>query len=294
MTDRLRQFGWNRIQFKAPAQWEIGQIGKHHLVLEDESGPAMEIKWGNVKGRFSHKAHLKRLVTSQSRRLKGHISEWFLPPHWEKALSGFETRGFLWQTTDGAGGRGAILYCPHCRNATLIQFFGDSSTKREKVWLTVLRSIKDHRKDGRLLWSVFDIKARLPADFILMRFRFEAGKFELVFNDGLQYIHLQRWAPAAAILAGRDLNWFSGTIPEFAAGKPPFVEENDENALEWSVSPGGNWRRLLCRLKPNPSYFWFRLWHLKDMNRILSVRAESKRPLDFQLLGQISTDYESL
>ena len=254
----------------------------------------MEVKWASVKGRFSHKAHLKRLVASQSRNLKRRIAEWYLPPPWQKALADFEARGFLWQAEDGASGRGAILFCRGCRNATLIQFLGAGSAKRENVLLNVLRSFQDHRQDGRMLWSIFDIKAQLPGDLMLLRYRFEAGKYELVFNDGRQYIYLQRWAPAAAILAGRDLVWFSGTIPEFAAGPPPAPLKDDCRTVEWSISPGGNWGKMISRYKPKPSYFWFRLWHLIDKNRILSVRAESKHPLDFQLLNRISAGYESI
>jgi hypothetical protein len=51
---------------------------------------------------------------------------------------------------------------------------------------------------------------------------------------------------------------------------------------------------MICRLKVKPSYFWFRLWHLEDKNRILGVRAESKHPLDFQLLKRICSGYDSL
>ncbi len=293
MTINWKQVAWNGIRFKTPPLWEIGQIGTRHLILEDEAGPVMEVKWGSVKGTFSHRAHLKRLAASQSRNIKGHIAEWFLPPPWEKALAGFETRGFLWQATD-ASGRGAILFCQACRNATLIQFFGDSSAKHEKVLLTVLRSFQDHRQDGRILWSIFDIRVKLAEGFRLLRYRFEAGKYELVFNDGMQNIHLQRWAPAAAILGGRDLIWFSGTIPEFAVGQPPLLTLDDSKAVEWSISPAGKWRRMIGRLKVKPSYFWFRLWHLEDKNRILSVRAESKHPLDFRLLNRICAGYESL
>ena len=293
MTINWKQVAWNGIRFKTPPLWEIGQIGTRHLILEDEAGPVMEVKWGSVKGTFSHRAHLKRLAASQSRNIKGRIAEWFLPPPWEKALAGFETSGFLWQAAD-ASGRGAILFCQACRNATLIQFFGDSSAKHEKVLLTVLRSFQDHRQDGRILWWIFDIRVKLPEGFRLLRYRFEAGKYELVFNDGMQNIHLQRWAPAAAILGGRDLIWFSGIIPEFAAGQPPLLTVDDSKAVEWSISPAGKWRRMIGRLKVKPSYFWFRLWHLEDKNRILSVRAESKHPLDFRRLNRICAGYESL
>ena len=293
LTDHWKQVAWNGIRFKAPAEWEVSQIDARHLVLEREAEPVMEVKWGSVKGNFSHKAHLKRIVASQSRKLKGRVAEWFLPPPWQKALAGFETSGFLWQT-DNASGRGAILFCPVCRNATLVQFFGQNSAGHETLLLTVLGSFQDHRHDDRILWSIFDIQANLPARLRLLRYRFEAGRYELVFNDGAQRIHLQRWAPAAAILGGRDLIWFCGTIAEFSAGQPRLPDDGDPKVVEWCISPTGSWQRMLRRLKAKPSYFWFRLWHLENQNRILSVRAESKHPLDIQQLQRICAGYESL
>ena len=64
MTDGMKQVAWNGIRFKAPRPWQIGRIGTRHLVLEDAGGPVMEVKWGPVKGKFSHAAHLKRLAAS--------------------------------------------------------------------------------------------------------------------------------------------------------------------------------------------------------------------------------------
>jgi hypothetical protein len=288
-----KTFAWNGIRFKAPADWELSEIDPRRLLLEMEAQPVMEVKWGAVKGNFSHKAHLKRLVVSQTRKLKGRIVEWFIPPPWQKALAGFETRGFLWQG-QSTGGRGVILYCRTCRTATLLQFIGESSATYEKKLLTILKSFKDHRQDGCILWAVFDITARLPDKFKLLRYRFEAGKYDLVFSDGIQKIHLQRWAPAAVILGGRDLIWFSSTIPEFAAAKPPSLAVDESNTVEWNASPEGKWRRVLSRLQGKPSYFWFRLWHLDDKNRILGIRAESKHPIDFELLNRIAAAYDSL
>ena len=293
MADNWRQVAWNGIRFKTPRHWEIGQIGARYLIFENEAGAVMEVKWGSVKGSFSHKRHLKRLVASQARRRRVRIAEWYLPPPWERALTGFETSGFLWQTEKGGVGRGAILFCQACRNATLIQFFGDATPEREKVLLTVLKSFQDHRQDSRILWSVFDIKVTLPEAFKLLHYRFETGKYGLEFNDGMQNIHLQRWAPAAAILSGRDLVWFSATIPEFAARPPQSASLDDANVLEWSASPADKWQQRISRLKVKPSYFWFRLWHLEDKNRILSVRAASKQPLNFKMLKRICAGYDS-
>lgn len=253
----------------------------------------MEVKWGPVKGTFSHRAHLKRLAALQSRRDKISVAEWILPPPWEATLADFEAGGFLWQSP-AASGRGAILFCAVCRTATLIQFFGDSSLKREKVFLAVLKSFRDHSQDGWLPWSIFDIRATLPQSLQLEQFRFEAGKFELVFTAGRHNIYLHRWAPAAALLAGRDLVAFAGTVPEFTRGAPRSLTVNDCDAIEWEIIPANDWWRKLSRFKVKSSYFFFRLWHLDKQNRILGVRAEGKYPVDILQVNQICEHYESL
>ncbi len=253
----------------------------------------MEVKWGPVKGRFSHKAHLKRLAALHSRSVKGRIAEWFLPPHWQTALADFEISGFLWQG-EAAIGRGAILFCPVCRNAALIQFFRYNSSDQEKIISAVLKSFCDHRQDSLTRWSVFDIRVTLPESLKLTKFRFDAGKFELGFAYGRQSIYLHRWAPAAALLCGGDLIGFTRTVPEFSAGRPQPLTTDCYDAFEWCIFPASDWQRRLSRLKVTPSFFWYRLWHVTEKNRILGIRSESKYPLDSQLLEQISTDYESI
>ncbi len=293
LTNTWKQLAWNGIRFEAPAQWDVGQIGAHHLILEDQNGPVMEVKWGAVKGRFSHRAHLKRLAALQSRRNQISVAEWILPPPWEATLADFEAGGFLWQSP-AASGRGAILFCPVCRTATLIQFFGDSSVDREKVFLKILKSLRDHRQDGWLLWSIFDIRATLPQALKLHRFRFEVGNFELAFTAGRDQICLHRWAPAAALLAGRDLIAFAGTIPEFARGTPQPTTLKNCEAIQWEQKPVDNWWRKLDRFKKKPSFYSFWMWYLEEQNRILGVRAEGKGPVDAQLAKQVYEHYESL
>ena len=293
MTDQWKKIAWNGIRFKVPPLWEIGRIGNRHLLLEDEAGPVLEVKWGTVKGNFSHKAHLKRLSALQTGNIRGRIAEWFLPPPWQRALAAYEASGFVWQSKN-AGGRGAILFCPVCRSATLIQYVGDSSPEREKVLLAVLKSFRDHSPDGMTRWEVFDLRFKLPAALALLHHRFDAGRYELIFSDDRQKVQFYRWAPAAALLGGRDLIWFCGKVPDFSAGRPEMLIIDGCTAVEGNVSPPNDWRRVIRRLKATPSFFWYRLWHLQDKNRILGVRAESRHALDFQLLNQICIDYESL
>jgi len=293
LTAKWKEVAWNGVRFKTPANWEIVQIGTRHLILENEMVPVMEVKWGPVKGRFSHKAHLKRLAAIHSKSVKGSIAEWFLPPHWQTALSGFEISGFVWQG-EAAIGRGAILFCPVCRNAALIQFFRYGSSDQEKTVVAVLNSFRDHRQDGLVRWSVFDIRATLPETLKLTKFRFDAGKFDLGFAHGKQSTHLHRWAPAAALLNQGDLVAFAQKVPEFSAGQPRPQVIDGYDALDWWVSPASEWQRRMSRLKPNSSFFWYRIWHVTEKNRILGIRSESKYPLDAHLLDQVFSDYESI
>jgi hypothetical protein len=206
-----KEIAWNGIRFVVPAAWEPGRIGPRHLVVESDAGPAMEIKWGPVKGRFSRRAHLRRL--SKLTRARGAaLREWTPPQDWLQALTRFECTGFAWEAGSEAA-VGAILHCPACRTASVIQFFqppGRRGATGQAV--AVLASLRDHRDDGRVAWAVYDIHALLPSGFALARHRFEAGRFFLEFRANRRTIGLFRWAPAAVLLRDRDLSRFAETV----------------------------------------------------------------------------------
>ena len=200
-----REIAWNGARLSTPAAWEVAKIGPRYLLLADQEEPAMEIKWERVKGRFSHRTALRRL-----RSLHGNsVQESPLPDEWKQPLNGFIVTGFTWQA-ETRGGRGAILYCPACGNATLIQFFRTFSSPGNKTCLRVLASFQDHSLDDQVRWSLFDIRAQIPAEFRLVRYRFEAGRFEMHFGSKGQRIALYRWGPASALLDNGDGTWSVG------------------------------------------------------------------------------------
>ena len=285
-----KEIAWNGIRFRVPLSWEIARIGARHLILEEDSDPAMEVKWGFIQGRFSHRVYLKRLGAFRSRQLKKTITEWVLPEKWEKALAGFQARGFSWQTQK-KGGRGVILYCSMCHNAALIQFFHSKSSTSGKIPLEVLGTFQDHREDGLTLWAVYDIRAVVPAYFKLVGHRFETGNYELTFAHRDQKIFLYRWAPASILLAERGLKQFAEAISDFSAGEPVPVNMDGGPAVELSLSPRIKW---LSRFRVKPCFHWLGLWHLEKKNRILGVKMQGKRPFDIQMLDRVCVGYESL
>ena len=80
------------------------------------------------------------------------------------------------------------MYCPNCRNATLIQFFQKRSNPSQASTVDILASIRDHRSDGQILWAAYDIRALMPETYQLESYRFEAGQYELDFTEGSQHV----------------------------------------------------------------------------------------------------------
>ena len=288
-----KEIAWCGVRFKTPPDWHLSQIGIRYLALDDQSGPVMEIKWAPVKGKFSKKAQLKKLASLQKRQVRKSIQPKPVSAAWESALTDFETSEFSWQAS-AIRGRGLILFCPTCRNATLIQFFQQKAQNDDLNAVKVLKTFRDHRADGQVLWAAYDIRALVPESFQLKRYRFEAGQYELDFANGSEHIILHRWAPASVLLRQQDLVQFVKMVAGFGKSEPVSGSIAGCETVEWSVSPVTAWQRWLSRFKQKASYHWLGFWHLEAKNRILGIRAEGKKPLDTELLDRIFTHYESI
>jgi hypothetical protein len=284
-----KEIAWNGIRFVVPAAWEPGRIGLRHLVIESDAGPAMEIKWGLVKGRFSRRAHLRRL--SKLTRARGAaLREWVLPQDWLQALSRFECTGFAWEAGSEAA-VGAILRCPACRTASVVQFFqppGRSRAAGEAA--AVLASLRDHRDDGRVAWAVYDILALLPSGFAPIRHRFEAGRFFLEFRAQRRTISLFRWAPAAVLLRDRDLSRFAETVAGLDGMEFRSTAVAGAPAVEGRERAAGVARRLASALGLRPVRS-ARIWHVPARNRILGIVVEGRFAIDPGVMETVQGEY---
>jgi hypothetical protein len=294
----LKQVAWNGIRFMAPTRWEAGQIGRQYLLLGNDSGPVLEVKWHRIKGKFSHRAQLKRLAR-QGRGKKGRtIKESPLPGEWERALEKYQAMGFDWQGPS-VGGKGVILYCRECRTATLLQFYLAGRNPREseeamKVSAPLLSSFQDHAENTPQLYAIYDIKAVIPENFQLSYFRFTSGEFELRFKCKRQSVTLYRWGLASILLQNSDLARFAGKRIHLPEDTPEVVGPPGGAAIEWQwVEDSGRrswWRNIIA----SPFLRKLRIWHLEKEDRILGVSMEGKAIADFRLYEQICADYETV
>jgi hypothetical protein len=283
----FHEIAWNGVRFVAPADWSPAEMGPRYLMLEQASAPILEIKWGKIKGSFSHARHVQQLSTRHKKNMGKTIRNWTLPADWQQALGSFQAGGFQWQGSQFSG-MGATLYCPICQTATLIQFYRSHPAIDEPVASALLASFQDHCRDDQTLWSVFDIHADVPSFLKLWRHRFTAGYFELKFTSKTHTVVLNRWGPASILLAGKDLVRFAMSVASLPASTPPPVFDEDLQAVQWSFPrAAGRWPRLLNRIKITPFPQQLRMWHLEEKNRILAVRVEGRRPLPSPVFSMI-------
>jgi len=286
----LKKIAWNGIHLSVPSTWELGRIDTRHLLFDNHAGPAMEIKWGPVKGHFSHRSHLKKLIAHQKHHADKNLEEWHLPPTWESALSNFIAKGFSWQSRT-ENGRGAILFCPSCKTAVMFQVFNIADHMTDEIILETLKSLQDHRNDDQTAWTVFDIHALLPKTFQLNDYQFKPGNYKLAFIDGFQTVKLFRWAPASAFLSQTDLSQFAANALEFNRENMATTSFLEHPAVEWRsniISGRHNW---LYRFKQKPVFHWLRVWHVAEKNRILGICLDSKKPIDANMMTNICTNY---
>jgi len=286
----LKDIAWNGIHLSVPPTWELGRIDTRHLFFDNHTGPAMEIKWGPVKGRFSHRSHLKKLITRQKKHPGKTLEAWQLPPTWKNALSNFVAKGFSWQS-GAENGRGAILFCPSCKTALMFQIFNIAGHMADTSLIEMLKSLQDHRNDGQTAWTVFDIHALLPKTFKLDDYQFKPGKYALTFSDRWQTIKLFRWAPASAFLSQTNLYRFAANALEFSHANLVATSFLGHPAVERQSNPIAGWYNWLYRFKRKPAFHWLRVWHVVGKNRILGIRLDSKKPFDAHLVADICGNY---
>jgi len=291
---KWRQIAWNGVRFDTPMDWEIGKIGHRYLMLETPRGPVMEVKWAPVKGKFNLRTQLKHLAASQGRQLRKSLREEKLPTDWARAVERYDSLGFAWRN-DSLGGRGAVLYCPGCRKAVLLQFFEKTGQRPFAQADQVLASFDDHNEGRKTLWSVFDIHAEVPVVYHLKRFRFEAGAYELSFSNRQSQLTLQRWGPAAVLLKDGGLEGFEQRCLGLSANRSVTFKKRSPLTVELENGlPSGLFPRLYRRLQRHPLYRCQRLWHEVDKNRILGVRLEGRHPVEAEVLDGICKTYATV
>jgi len=295
-TDNMhwREIAWNGVRCEIPDYWDVAEIGPRYLMFADKSEPVLEIKWERIKGRFSHRSQLRRLTVQHKKKFGKTVKEVPLPSEWKTLLNDFSSVAFAWHVAE-ISGMGAVLYCPACKTATLIQFFQAASEHPDTIARHILGSFQDHPQDNQVIWALYDIRALIPIEFDLIKYRFDAGYYELVFSNKKLKITLERWGPASALLRNRDLEEFASMMSGHASREPFPAVRTGPDAVEWVVSRPATWLARMGNIgRLKVSGGCHRFWHSKEKNRIFGVKIEGKESVDAELFDRICDDYGSI
>lgn len=263
-------------------------------MLEDEVGPIMEVKWHRTKDRFSPQSQLNRLSALHKNKPGRTIKEIPVPSGWKRVIDRYESLCFSWYG-ETIGGTGIVLYCPTCRNSTLMQFFQRKAHITDKMITQLLASFQDHPQNDQTSWAVYDITARIPREFQLVKYRFEAGEFELKFALKGNKVTLYRWGPASIILREQDLLQNASKMFGMSQTDLQYSKADGRNMVDSNISPSlPSWVRISNFLKFNPLYAKSRIWHLEDKNRLLGVKMDGRKPIDPVVFEQICGFYDSV
>lgn len=286
---------WNGITVSTPADWDIASIGRQYLLLANPEGPCLEIKWGAVRGRFSHRAQRRRIAAGGRSGKPISVKETELPEQWRTALSGFHTSGFVWEDQT-ATGHGLILHCSKCRQATLIQFLlskkaGSSTGVSHDIQRRLLQSFRDHSDSPMQLLSIYDIRGRLPRDFKLQRYRFSPGNFTITLARPSATVTLYRWGLASLSLQHKTLRQFGEEHISMTRTATRKREDALGSRMHWRHSVNSWMARLTCRLNRSFPVQGVTLWHLPEEDRILGVQAAGKTSAIHDLENTIVENY---
>ena len=276
-----QEIGWNGLVVQLPATWQPTVIYPAYLFFEHEGKPVFEIKWQNVRGRFSAEKALGQIQESLPKETR--LNKWDLPEDLRQLVSSFTAEGFQLQQ-DNYLGHGLVLFCPACKQATLLQWYIETG-KNRSLLVHILGSLKDHSETQEQLWSLYDIRAWLPADALLRSHEFLPGKYTLSFDYKGVVLTLYRYKPAAVLLEKESISEFGS---KFMETKP--MDEGNGWATWQTKAEGIN--LLLAKLRRKPLWNWMRLWHDPEHNVILGVKAEGKYSTKHDWLGKICNDYK--
>ncbi len=286
------EIAWNGVAFFKPVAWEIATIGKKYMMIGTQAHPRMEITWGRTQKPASRQQDIIKL---QSRIRKQHLTSvdtWTPPKDWLQALSSYKTSGFTWKRPDRTS-YGLIISCLSCQRVSLIQFFQNIDAS-DNLFVTaprILSSFIDHEKGDSQQWAVFDVRATLPTGFQIKTYQFSPGFIEMVFFARGQRISLYRWSPATVLLSGKKLADFAESFQLYPGSSSNNVL--DSNRIEWEHSPSsGLWNRFAAFLSGRFSHHRILIRHDPENNRILAIKAESRKQLDSGRFDRIFSSYE--
>ncbi|TVQ97792.1 MAG: hypothetical protein EA399_12205 [Desulfovibrionales bacterium] len=315
---------WNGLLLRVPPSWTPAVLDKYYLLVEDDQGPVMEVKWGKIRGKLSFDKVFQKL----SKELKG--AEFFsgdggesqdpsgrddskpaeetIPRPWAEAVAELERRmaeqevraqPIFWRVRDHleselpakniTAGRGAVVHSSVSGLAWMIQFYEAGGRSVVEDAIAILHSLQNPDPNHWLPWELFGIRFRTPPWLELAAHSFKAGRYRLEFkNRGWKSptrLVLERIAPARAVLKGKGLReWAEAYYAKELGSLRALDTTRSSVEVRWQKPPSG-WTRRGSRA-------FIRL--SEDGRMILAMFLLQARLAELNEFGSIGNTYATI
>lgn len=278
-----REIGWDGIRLNISPDWYPVAIHSRFLHFERQHRPIFTIKWQQIRGRYDPDRTLNKVKKSLSRS-GTEYAPWPVPQEWQCSLQPYIHQGFYWEG-NGEEGIGLLLYKRTTRRALLLQMYGRDNAL--PILESLVAGLRDQQEETEHLWSVFDIRIKLPREAERTGHEFLPGSFRLHFSLAGQSVTYYRFKPAAELLRRQSLHDFGRKIT-----KEGTLERVDEPVfIQWRQfsAPGG----FLARLRRKPASSRTRLWQIPKHNVILGLKVRGAQPMSDHQFEQLCSGYSA-
>ena len=279
---------WNGIFLRHPASWNVARIAPDQIQWSDDALATLEIHWAPHRGAYDEARVLRRIGKRARRKGLPAPTPWQAPQTWTASLSAYRVTGFIWRRSE-ADGCGLLIYCPQCRRLSLLQIHPPLTQHPESI-PRLLASFNDHPSGAETPLALFGVRAQLPAGAKLHRFRFETGRYRLLWRKARIRIGLHRWAPAAAILDQTPLLSFIQNQFSVPAAGLTVTERGGEQVVDGIWSAGGplpiRWQRFRFQR-------YLRVRHTPPHNSLLGIEVSGRGRGLGPLFERLAETYET-
>lgn len=282
----FRQLCWNGLHLKTPGDWQSIISGSRHILFEKDFQPVLEIRWEQSTHQPWHEQLLR--ISNRLTAELGKTVTAIRPPKQFTRIGRHFTFTFLsWQKDDIPNA--ALCLCPTCNTLVFIRFL-DQSLSFLPLLAEVLETLRCHEeKSTSTEWRIQDFSLRLPPTFALDTFKMAAGLTSISFTDSSLSLKVYRLAPAGEHLHRQ-------TLPEILSRLHDWKQQqllchDSENTCD-CTSRLNTCQQLLFRLHRKKPFFWSRIWHLPEHNRLLAMVFESSRPIPPDQPATLCRQYE--
>lgn len=283
------EVGWNGISLQAPADWNVGAVSTDtkdgYLRLDDSSMPRLEVRWQSLDSPLSVEENVDRFATElkrKNRKAKHKLKierDTKLVSRRQKRKKSLEC--FAWTADYQA--HGAAWTCGKCNRAVLVQVIGERDEDLRPLAARVIGSLEDHSEDGWTLWAAYDLRARVPSDFVATTQKLMTGLLELSFVRDLEKLTLIRYGMANVALRRTSLlEWSKEKLAPRTHRDAKLTAVEAEIRGHPGVSAAGDRTRfphgiarfvVHCMRRSYPDRVICRVWHCEESNKIYAVEA---------------------